>query len=394
MKQYPMQTSPPEKKSPGGKKGGRIAGEIMSRWRIRGLCFSVPSEMKRILVALLTTIAVLLVALLILLVAGRDVIFTTTDKTPQDTSIPELPVETGEYIATSGSHPFATGREGDVTLPFSEACIVLDKKLINSTRAVLVDLSRGEVIASRKGDERMYPASLTKLMTLIVVVENLAETSSLSDEVTVSEEVYRAMRNAGASGAGLEAGETLTVKSMLYLLILRSDGIAACELARYTAGTEEAFVTLMNHKAASMGLTNTHFANPTGLQDEGNYSTCRDMAAILAYAMDIALCREILTAEKYDAPCTSQGKAFTYFLYNNLLLSMLTEKYPGERPKTVQVIAGKTGYAGGESGYCLATYAVTSDGRAYLCVTSQSESYLNCIQDYITLYDKYVKATS
>ena len=110
--------------------------------------------------------------------------------------------------------------------------------------------------------------------------------------------------------------------------------------------------------------------------------------------MDIALCREILTAEKYDAPCTSQGKAFTYFLYNNLLVSMLTEKYPGERPQSVQVIAGKTGYAGGESGYCLATYAVTPDGRAYLCVTSQSESYLNSIQDYITLYNKYVKPAS
>lgn len=320
---------------------------------------------------------------------------------PSGDDIPDQSRETGSPIATPGSHPFADGPSGKVTFPFATDSRVVGKNSINSVRAVVVSVSDGKVVASRLADEKMYPASLTKIMTLIVAVENLPEQVSLSYKVTVSREVYDAMYLAGSSGMGLDAGEQLTVESLLYLTILRSDGIAASELARYIAGDEASFVRLMNRKATEMGLENTHFSNPTGLQDEANYSTCRDMAAILSYAMEMSLCRHVLTAASYDAQCTetigkNAGHSFTYYVTNNFLTTLLTEKYPGNKPASLTITAGKTGYAGNNSGYCLASYAIGADGRAYICVTSKatgSEGYLSCIRDHVKLYDLCTEGT-
>lgn len=343
--------------------------------------------------------ALLLVASILFL--ARDVLFQTPDSdAPLGDDIPDAPVETGDSIATPGSHPFADGAAGDVTFPFDDDVQVIFKSDLYSQRAVLIDLTSGQVIASRLADEKMYPASMTKIMTLIVAVENLPEEVSLDYPVTVSTATYDAMYRAGASGIGLEPGEQLTVESLMYLTILNSDGIAATELARYIAGSEAEFVSLMNRKASSMGLEHTHFANPTGLQDEANYSTCRDMAAILAYAMDMSLCRRILTTSSWDALCTittgkDAGKSFHYYASHYLLNTLMTQKYPTIKPTSLAITAGKTGYAGASSGYCLASYAVSVDGHAYICVTSQAQSgssingYEACLRDHKWIYDTY-----
>ena len=291
--------------------------------------------------------------------------------------------------------PVAPSGDDIPNQPFAADSRVIGKNSIRSARAVVVDLSAGEVVASRLADEKMYPASMTKIMTLIVAVENLSESVSLSYKVTVSSAVYEAMRLAGSSGMGLEAGEQLTVEALLYLTALQSDGIAASELARYIAGDEASFVQLMNRKASAMGLTNTHFANPTGLQDEANYSTCRDMAAILSYAMRMSLCRRILTTDSYNATCTKTtgrdaGYSFTYYV-SNKFLTLLSQADKG-KPDSLTMTAGKTGYAGNNSGFCLASYAVGADGHAYICVTSQatgSDGYLTCIRDHVSLYNAY-----
>lgn len=329
-------------------------------------------------------------------VAGREVIFVEREQdAPSGNNIPEQPAETGDSIATPGSHPFADGPTGDVTFPYADDSRIIDKSSILSARAVVVDLSSGEVIASRLSNERMYPASLTKVMTLIVAVENLPESVSLSYKVTVSSEVCNAMYLAGASGMGLEAGEQLTVEALLYMTVLQSDGVAASELARYIAGDEESFVLLMNRKASAMGLENTHFSNPTGLQDEANYSTCRDMAAILSYAMQMSLCRKVLTAASYNASCTATagknaGSSFTYYVTNKFL-SLLSET-SGSKPDSLTITAGKTGYAGSNSGYCLASYAVGANGHAYICVTSEAAgNYAACVRDHVALYNAYAE---
>lgn len=355
----------------------------------------------RMLVLLAASLVVILCLIGASLLISRIFFVDQEPIAPSGDDIPDQAGETGSPIATPGTHPFADGPSGKVTFPFAADSLVVGKNSINSVRAVVVNVSDGEVVASRLSDEKMYPASLTKIMTLIVAVENLPERVSLSYKVTVSREVYDAMYLAGSSGMGLETGEQLTVESLLYLTILRSDGIAASELARYIAGDEASFVRLMNRKVTEMGLENTHFSNPTGLQDEANYSTCRDMAAILSYAMRMSLCRHVLTAASYDALCTetigkNAGHSFTYYVTNHFLTTLLTEKYPGNKPASLTITAGKTGYAGNNSGYCLASYAVGADGKAYICVTSQAtgaEGYLSCIRDHVRLYDLCTEGT-
>lgn len=292
----------------------------------------------------------------------------------------------------NATYPFADGAEGVALIPWAENVTVIPVESIAAEHAALADLSSGQIIASRKADDIIYPASMTKVMTLIVAVENLKNESSLKDTVTISQEVYDKMRAQEASGVGFEAGEQLTVEALLYALILKSDGIAACELARYVAGSEEAFVALMNQKAAQMGLTHTHFENPTGLHHANHKSTSREIASIMAYAMKMNLCRKILSAKSYTAPCVGAGgKNFKYDFYHKLLVELF-DATPSHQPTAMSVIAGKTGYTD-EGLFCLVTYAETPDGRAYVCVTAEAKTknYHACITDYLTIYNTYAK---
>jgi D-alanyl-D-alanine carboxypeptidase (penicillin-binding protein 5/6) len=148
------------------------------------------------------------------------------------------------------------------------------------------------------------------------------------------------------------------------------------------------FVELMNQKAEKMGLTNTHFENPTGLFHKNHKTTCREIATIMSYAMNMKLCRKILLTQSYVAPCVgADGKKFNYNLYHNLTVTQF-ERIPVNQPNTVKVAAGKTGFTD-ESLYCLVTYAESSDGHGYVCVTAKGASYATCIADYITIYDTY-----
>lgn len=360
--------------------------------RVRGLCFREDAELQRLMPAVLIAVGVLVVLLAVLLIAGRNVLFEQPEIiSPTGDDIPTHPAETGPSITTPGSHPFADGPKGSVLLEYAQNSTVLNQQDVNAVRSCVVDMSTGKIIASRKSQEKMYPASMTKLMTLIVAVENLAESVSLSHTITISDEVYNKMKAEGASGIGLEAGEQLSVEALLYMTVLQSDGIAATELARYVAGSEADFVSLMNRKAAMMGLTDTHFANPTGLHDEGNYSTCQDMATILWYAMHMSLCRQILTTETYTATCKAGGKTFPYYVNNNLTVTYLKDKYKDFAPKNVTIKAGKTGWTGKNSGYCLASYAVTPEGHEYIVVTSQSDSIGDYIKDHAILYGRFAK---
>ena len=297
----------------------------------------------------------------------------------------------GDGVASAaGDFPYADGVSGNVMLPWADKVDIIPADSIYSSYAALADLTTGEIIASRKADETIYPASMTKVMTLIVVVENLPSEDCLQDEITISQSVYNAMVAEGSSGVGLEAGEKISVESLLYALMLKSDGIAACELARYVAGSEEDFVELMNQKAEKMGLLNTHFENPTGLHHPNHKSTSREIASIMAYAMNMKLCRKVLLTQSYNAPCVGvDGKSFNYNLYHNLIVTQF-DRIPVNQPNTVQVAAGTTGFTD-ESRFCLVTYAESADGHGYVCVTAKGDSYNACIADYITIYNTYAK---
>lgn len=259
-------------------------------------------------------------------------------------------------------------------------------------QAVIVHLTTGESVAGVEENTRIYPASLTKVMTLIVVAEHLENENSLQDAITVSQAAFDDMSAAGSSGMGLAVGEKLTVEAMLYALMLQSDGIAATELAKYVAGSEAAFVEMMNQKAQELGLKDTHFVNPTGLHDVNHYSTCRELATMMAYAMNQSLCKQIMTAQEFKASCESPSHGtFHYGIYNNLLYKYF-RKYDDLQPSkagSLTILAGKTGYTP-EAGYCLVTCAQDPNGQYYVCVTMGTESYENCIKSYQSLYGKYV----
>lgn len=361
--------------------------DVLARWQVKKHTYKIADTLYGYALVLVALLIVLLIATTILFVGARDLLF----------DFPAFPSteESGGGVANSdGDRPFADGANGNVLLPWAENVKIIPANTINASYAALADLSTGEIIASRKADEVIYPASMTKVMTLIVVVENLPNEASLQDIIEVSPEVYEEMKRQGSSGIGMEIGEKMTVESMLYALMLKSDGIAACELARYVAGSVEDFVELMNQKAEKMGLINTHFENPTGLFHENHKTTSREIASIMAYAMNMRLCRKILKTQSYTAPFTTPaGEAKNYYLYHNLIVTQFDDReYKGlpNQPNTVTIAAGKTGFTD-ESEYCLVTYAEAADGHGYVCVTAKGGNYGECITDYLTIYNTYIK---
>ena len=361
----------------------RTVSEVMAGWATAPFTFLFDRRTKRLVHVIAILLVLSIILSVVLFVGGRSVYFSFTPKVEEETA--------GDGVASAvGDFPYADGASGVVLLPWADKVSIIPEGSLYSTHAALADVTTGEIIASRKADEAIYPASMTKVMTLIVVVENLPDEECLKEEITISQSVYQAMVNEGSSGIGLEAGERITVESLLYALMLKSDGIAACELARYVAGSEEDFVELMNQKAEKMGLSNTHFENPTGLYHPNHKSTAREIASIMAYAMNMKLCRKVLLTQSYTAPCVgTDGKKFSYNLYHNLIVTQF-EKIPVNQPDDVKVAAGKTGYTP-ESKFCLVTYAESADGHGYVCVTAEGDSYNACIADYITIYNTYAK---
>lgn len=152
------------------------------------------------------------------------------------------------------------------------------------------------------GDERIYPASMTKIMTALLTIENLPD---LNETITVPEDIFEELTAQDASVAGFNPYEQPTVRDLLYGVLLPS-GADACEtLARAVGGSEEGFVAMMNQKAEELGLTNTHFENCTGLHNDNHYSTCRDIAVLMSECLKSDTFREIVTREVYTTEATA-----------------------------------------------------------------------------------------
>lgn len=255
--------------------------------------------------------------------------------------------------------------------------------------AVLVDVNTGEIIASKKAQKTIYPASMTKVMTLIVVYENLKSENSLNDTITVTQAMHDQKITEQLSGDLYTVGEVLTVKDMLYALMLKSDGIAALGLAEYIAGSEDAFVALMNQKAVDMGLKHTNFTNCTGIHNENHYTTCQEMAAIMMYAMKNPFCADVMSTPSYRTVTNVYTEGITF--YHSLLVTRLESELPNLKLKTVDVTAGKTGWTGSESGRCLVSYAVGESGHKYVLVTAKAPNKNEEMLDLEYIYNNYAK---
>ena len=176
---------------------------------------------------------------------------------------------------------------------------------VSARSAILVDAQTGRVLYEKNADEQSLIASTTKIMTGLLV----CEAGELEREISVPPEA------AGVEGSSLylKAGERITVRELLYGLMLRSGNDAAVALAIATAGSMEAFVGRMNEKAQALGLTNTHFENPNGLDGEVHYSTARDLAKLSVCAMQNETFRAVVSSKNF----TENGRSFTN--HNKLL---------------------------------------------------------------------------
>ena len=228
-----------------------------------------------------------------------------------------------------------------------------------SPEAVLMDADSGEVLAAKNADASIYPASMTKVMTALLVLE---ANPDLDTPVTLPGEIFPALQTEKASMAGFRPGETATVRDLLYGALLPS-GAECCEaLAREVSGSEEAFVASMNRKAAALGMASTHFCNPTGLHDPEHVSTVRDMARLLRAAMQNETFRAILSAGRYAVPATDlHPEGFT-------MTSTFWAELGDVSLRRGQFLGGKTGYTSA-AGLCLASAAQVK-GKRYILVTA------------------------
>lgn len=285
------------------------------------------------------------------------------ETTPPPATAPEEPDE-----PITAAYPTAD----DDTRPF-------DWNTIDSDFGVLVDLESRKILAQRNGNEMIYPASLTKIMTLAVAVEHI---DNLDDTFTMTYEILAPLIREDATRAGFVEGEHVRIEDMLYGAILPSGADATIGLAEYISGSEEAFVELMNEKAKELGLKNTHFMNTSGLHHGNHYSTPTDMAVILEYALKNETCRNILSRYQYTTSPTKEHPEGI-----ELTSTMFGRMY-GTEVDGVIIFCGKTGYTT-EAGHCLAS-AAEKDGKEYIAVTIKGHGKYKPIYDSFEIYERYL----
>lgn len=256
---------------------------------------------------------------------------------------------------------------------------------MDSEFAVLVDLEKGTVIAGRGYQDPIYPASMTKVLTLLVAVENIDQSKLDTDTYEIDTDITDYVFTNQMSQVGFDIGDTPSIRSLLYGTILPSGADAALALAKYTAGSEEAFVELMNKKLEELGISDTaHFTNVVGAHAEDHYCSLLDMATIMRAAMDNKTCREVLSCRYYEVARSSDDDAEVIGI-SNWFLRRIEDK---DTHGTVE--GGKTGYTD-EAGNCAVSYQVSDDGGHYICVTANAPGGWPCIYDHVELYEMYTQ---
>lgn len=195
---------------------------------------------------------------------------------------------------------------------------------VSSPAALLMDSASGKILYEKNMNEKRYPASLTKVMTAIVALENC----NLEDIATVSYDAVMSL-SSGYVTANLQIGEELTVEQLLYVLMVGSSNDAAIVLAEHVSGSVEEFSKLMNEKAKELGCTTTNFVNPNGVHDENHYSTAYDLALIAKYAMQNEIFRTLVSTTSYKLPITNKyDREDRFFRTTNSLLIVSNNDRP------------------------------------------------------------------
>ncbi len=223
------------------------------------------------------------------------------------------------------------------------------------THAVLLDANHGEVLYDMKANERAYPASTTKVMTALLVMEAI-QTGRLTSGtvITVNETAIQDIPGSYVV-SGFKGGEEITVEELLYCLLLPSSCDASNILAEAVDGTVEDFVAHMNRRAGELGCEGTHFTNTYGRHNEEHYSTAYDLALIMRAALEHDLFRTIIKTASHTVPATNMAKERYFFNTNGLISNLYLEGYVYDK-----CIGGKTGNTD-EAGRCLVAAAEDGD---------------------------------
>ena len=254
---------------------------------------------------------------------------------------------------------------------------------VMSTFGIVIDADTGTVLAEQNAYTRVSPASMTKILTVLVAAEHVTD---LDDTFTITQDINDFVFSNDCSAVNFDNDETVTVRDLFYGTILPSGADAALGLATYVAGSQEAFVDLMNEKLSDLGLSGTaHFTNCIGLYDENHYCTMYDMAMILEAAVNNEICREVLSAHTYTTSSTPQHPDGIEI--SNWFLRRIEDK-----DTHGEVLYAKTGYVV-QSRSCAASYGTDRNGKGYIIVTGDAHSSWRCIYDHVALYDKYLPAS-
>lgn len=239
---------------------------------------------------------------------------------------------------------------------------------IVSKNAIVIDKTTRKIIMGKNYNERIHPASMTKVMTSIVGIENI---SNLNKRTKITQDITDYCITNGLSVSGFKSGDNPKIIDLLYGILLESGGESSIALARYVSGTEEDFVNLMNKKARELGIENTHFSNSTGITNLENYSTAKDIGILFEYALGNNKFKKIIGSKEYETrdvkgvstKHTINNKSNTS---NNLFLkrSMLNidKNY---------IKYGKTGYTQA-AGLCLVSSGEVNN-KEYIVVTAHAD---------------------
>lgn len=234
---------------------------------------------------------------------------------------------------------------------------------IESEAGIVMDVDSGAVLFGQNIHVKKAPASITKLLTALVVIEN----SDFTDMVTFSNDAVYNVESGSGNKLALDEGDVLSVEDCLYVLLLQSSNQAANALAEHVAGSREKFVEMMNEKVAELGCENSNFANPSGLNDDNQYTTAYDMALIGIDAYKNEKLLAIGSAKSHKIAATKNNpNGVTFGMEHKLLIT--TD--PNSGTYFPQAVAGKTGFTS-IAGQTLVTYAKTDD-RRLMCVTLKS----------------------
>ena len=242
--------------------------------------------------------------------------------------------------------------------------------------ALLFDIKEQEIIYSEQANEKLFPASTTKIMTAYLALKY----SDLSDIVTISKEAVDVPSD--SSTAHLKVGDRLTMKDLLYALMLPSGNDSAVAIAEHISGSTEEFVALMNEEANKLGATNTHFVNPHGYQNKEHYTTAYDLYLIFNECIKNETFLKIVSSQSYTSYITEKSGATREAVWpqSNQFVSGLRDV-----PKGIDIIGGKTGNTF-DAGSCIVLYAKDDNNTPYIAIMMGASSRRNLYDNMTFLW--------